>query len=64
MTKLLAPLLITGWTLQRYCPADTPVGDLETGKMWLIYASIAMTSTVMLVLAKNWIGASIQTANK
>jgi POT family proton-dependent oligopeptide transporter len=64
MTKLLAPLLITGWTLQRYCPADTPVEDLETGKMWLIYASIAMMSTVMLVLAKNWIGSSIQTANK
>ncbi len=61
LTKLLAPLLITGWTLQRYCPAE---GELQTGKMWLIYASIAMTSTVMLVLAKNWIGSSIQTASK
>ncbi len=64
LTKLLAPLLITGWTLQRYCPADTPVEDLETGKMWLIYASVAMLSTVLLVLAKNWIGSSIQTASK
>ncbi len=64
LTKLLAPLLITGWTLQRFCPADTPVEDLETGKMWLIYASIAMTSTVLLLLARNWIGSSIQTASK
>jgi MFS family permease len=61
LTKLLAPLLITGWTLQRYCPAE---GELQTGKMWLIYASIAMLSTVLLVLAKNWIGSSIQTASK
>ena len=60
MTKLLAPLLITGWTMQRYCPAE---GELQTGTMWLIYASVAMSSTVLLVLAKNWIGSSIKTAS-
>ena len=60
LTKMLAPLLLTGWMMDRYCPAE---GDMNTELMWLIYASIAMSSTVMLVLAKNWIGASIKTAS-
>ncbi|MFH1463783.1 MAG: MFS transporter [Pseudomonadota bacterium] len=60
LTKMLAPLLLTGWMMDRYCPTE---GELHTEKMWLIYACIAMMSTVMLVLARKWIGASIKTAS-
>ena len=58
LTKMLAPLLLTGWTMSRYCPAE---GEQNTRLMWLIFASIAMTSTVMLVLARNWIGKDFKT---
>ncbi len=57
LTKMLAPLLLTGWMMDRYCPA---VGDQNTQMMWLIYACIAMSSTVMLVLAKGWIGKELE----
>ncbi len=60
LTKMLAPLLLTGWMMDRYCPAE---GEMNTETMWFIYASIAMTSTIMLIAAKNWIGASIKTAS-
>ena len=58
LTKMLAPLLLTGWSMSRYCPAE---GEQNTRLMWLIFASIAMTSTVMLVLARNWIGKDFKT---
>jgi MFS family permease len=55
LTKVLVPLY-SGWFLTKYCPADTPPEGLNTETMWLIYGLIAMSSTVMLVLARNWIG--------
>jgi len=58
LTKVLAPLLLTGWMMDRYCPAE---GDQNTRMMWIIFASIAMTSTVMLVLARNWLGKDFKT---
>ena len=58
LTKMVAPLLLTGWTMSRYCPAE---GEQNTRLMWLIFASIAMTSTVMLVLARGWIGKDFKT---
>ncbi len=58
LTKMLAPLLLTGWTMSRYCPAE---GEQNTRVMWLIFATIAMSSTVMLVLARNWIGKDFKT---
>jgi len=58
LTKVLAPLLLTGWMMDRYCPAE---GDINTQTMWLIYACIAMMSTVMLVLARGWIGKDFKT---
>ena len=61
LTKMLAPLLLTGWMMDRYCPAE---GEMNTEMMWFIYASIAMTSTFMLIAAKKWIGASIKTGTK
>jgi MFS family permease len=60
LTKALAPLLLTGWMMDRYCPAE---GALQTEKMWFIFACIAMLSTVMLVMARTWIGASIKVAS-
>jgi MFS family permease len=60
LTKMLSPLLLTGWMMDRYCPAE---GDLHTEKMWLIYACIAMLSTILLLTARRWIGASIKTAS-
>ena len=61
LTKMLAPLLLTGWMMDRYCPAE---GEMNTEMMWFIYASIAMMSTVMLIAAKGWIGASIKAGSK
>lgn len=57
LTKLIVPLY-SGWFLQRYCPNQ---GSLSTETMWLIYACIAMCSTVMLVTAKGWLGKDFKT---
>ena len=58
LTKLLVPLLYSGWMMDRYCPA---VGTKDTQTMWLIFACIAMMSTVMLILAKGWLGKDFKT---
>ncbi len=58
LTKMLAPLLLTGWMMDKYCPAE---GEINTETMWLIYACIAMCSTVLLILARNWIGKDFKT---
>jgi MFS family permease len=57
MTKILVPFY-SGFMLARYCP---PEGQQNTEFMWLIFAIIAMTSTVMLVLAKGWLGKDFKT---
>jgi len=58
LTKVLAPLLLTGWMMDRYCPAE---GEINTQTMWLIYACIAMASPVLLILARGWIGKDFKT---
>ena len=58
LTKMLAPLLLTGWAMDRYCPAE---GDINTRTMWFVFASIAMSSTVLLIVAKGWIGRDFKT---
>ena len=57
LTKMLVPLY-SGIMLQRYVPAEGPRNP-ET--MWLIFACIAMTSTLMLVVAKGWVGKDFKT---
>lgn len=52
LTKMLVPLY-SGVMMQRYCPS-TPPRNPET--MWLIFAMIAMMSTTLLLLARNWVG--------
>ncbi|MFH1130862.1 MAG: MFS transporter, partial [Pseudomonadota bacterium] len=57
LTKMLVPIY-SGWFLARYCPQE---GALNTETMWLIYGLIAISSTVMLVLAKGWVGKDFKT---
>jgi MFS family permease len=58
LTKMFVPLY-SGHMLQKYVPADGP-RDPET--MWLIFALVAMTSTVMLIVAKGWVGKNFKTS--
>jgi MFS family permease len=58
LTKFLVPWLYSGWMMDRYCPAD---GPKNTEFMWLIFSFIAISSTVMLVLAKRWVGKDFKT---
>jgi hypothetical protein len=52
LTKFLTASY-SGWFLSKYCPSE---GALNTETMWLIYAFIAMSSTVLLIVSKGWIG--------
>ena len=63
LTKVITSLY-SGWFLMNYCPADTPVDQMNTEYMWLIYAFIAISSPVALLLAKGWMGKGMQTVNK
>ena len=53
LTKVITALY-SGWFLQNYCPADTPVTSLNTETMWLIYGLIAIISPIGLILAQKW----------
>lgn len=59
LTKMLVPWLYSGWALSRYCPAE---GEQNTEVMWLVFACIAMISTVLLVIARPWVGKDFDTA--
>ena len=58
LTKMLVPLLYSGWMMDRYC-AET--GPKNTEFMWLIFACIAMVSPILLIMAKGWIGKDFKT---
>jgi MFS family permease len=58
LTKMLVPLLYSGWMMNRYCPE---VGEKKTEFMWFVFGCIAITSTIMLILAKGWIGKDFKT---
>ena len=57
MTKMITSLY-SGWFLQRYCPES---GAQNTQLMWLVYGAIAVTSPIMLLLARNWLGKDFKT---
>jgi dipeptide/tripeptide permease len=57
LTKVFVPLY-SGWFLQRYCPET---GVRNTGAMWLVFGAFAMLSTVMLILARGWLGKDFKT---
>jgi hypothetical protein len=42
----------------RYCPAE---GPKNTEFMWLIFGCIAISSSVFLFLARNWVGKDFKT---
>jgi MFS family permease len=60
LTKVITSLY-SGWFLMNYCPADTPISDLNTETMWLIYGLIAIVSPVGLLLAKGWMKKGFKT---
>ena len=55
---LLAPFnVLSGVPLRDYLAAPLPQKPhLDTPRMWLIYACIACVSTVLLVVARRWVG--------
>jgi MFS family permease len=57
LTKAIVPAY-SGWFLQNYCPKE---GDTNTEFMWLIYAFIAITSTILLLLVKRWMTKDFKT---
>ncbi len=57
LTKMIVPLY-SGYFLSKYVPDEGPVNSEQ---MWLIYGFIAVSSTVMLVLAKGWVGKDFKT---
>ena len=57
LTKMLVPLY-SGVMLQKYVPSEGPRNP-ET--MWFFFALIAMTTTVMLIVAKGWVGKDFKT---
>ncbi len=57
LTKMLVPLY-SGVMLQRYVPAE---GARNPEKMWLIFALVAMTSTILLIMGKSWVGKDFKT---
>ncbi|MBI5511938.1 MAG: MFS transporter [Deltaproteobacteria bacterium] len=64
LTKVITSLY-SGWFLLHYCPdqqsLETGVGVMATERMWLIYGFVAISSTVMLVLARGWLGKDFKT---
>ncbi len=63
LTKVITSLY-SGWFLMNYCPADTPISELNTETMWLIYGCIALISPVGLLLAKGWMQKGFKTKHE
>ncbi len=53
LTKVITAMY-SGWFLMNYCPDDTPIANLNTEFMWLIYGLIAVVSPIGLLLARKW----------
>ncbi|RME27280.1 MAG: MFS transporter [Deltaproteobacteria bacterium] len=63
LTKVLVPLLYSGWMMDKFCPAAAKQDPslLHTETMWFIFGCIAISSTVMLVAAKPWMAKGFKT---
>jgi len=57
LTKVITGLY-AGWFLMKFCPEN---GARNTELMWLIYGLIAMTSSVILLVAKGWLAKDFKT---
>jgi proton-dependent oligopeptide transporter, POT family len=58
LTKVVVPLLYSGWMMDRYCPAE---GAKNTGFMWLVFGFIAIVTPLLLVAARGWLGKDFKT---
>ncbi len=58
LTKVLVPLIYSGRMMEKFCPAE---GIKSPQTMWFICGCIAMVSTVLLILAKGWVGRDFKT---
>jgi dipeptide/tripeptide permease len=63
LTKVITSLY-AGWFLMNYCPTDTPLPQLDTEMMWLIYGFIAIASPVALLLARPWMMKGFKTKHE
>jgi POT family proton-dependent oligopeptide transporter len=63
LTKVITSFY-AGWFLIKYCPADTPVQQLNTETMWLIYGFIAVLSPISLLLARKWMMKGFKTKSE
>ncbi len=57
LTKMLVPIY-SGIALARWCPEK---GPQATGTMWFFFGCLACVSTVVLILAKGWLGKDFKT---
>jgi len=57
LTKMLVPFY-SGHMLSRYVPAE---GEINPQGMWLIFSLIAISTTVLLVIAKGWVTKDFKT---
>lgn len=56
LTKVITSLY-AGWFLQRFCPKEGPA---ETETMWFIYGLIAISTPLMLLIARPWIARQVE----
>lgn len=63
LTKVLVPALYSGWMLEKYCPQgfDPSQGTAGPQKMWFIFGCIALCSSILLLLARGWVGKDFKT---
>jgi dipeptide/tripeptide permease len=54
LTKMFVPIY-SGAALARWCP-DPAKGPLNTAPMWMLFGSVAMLTSILLILAKGWLG--------
>ena len=60
LTKMIVPIY-SGWFLARYCPEPSTGAPQDTGTMWLIYGLIAISSSLLLILSRGWLGKDFKT---
>jgi MFS family permease len=58
LTKVLVPILYSGYMMDKYVPKE---GPQDSEAMWLIYGFIAISSTILLIIARPWIGKDFKT---
>jgi proton-dependent oligopeptide transporter, POT family len=57
LTKMFVSFY-AGSALAHWCPKQ---GSTHTGTMWLVFGAVAMLSSVMLILARGWLGKDFKT---